>query len=89
MIFYIISTKHLLATYFPIYEMLVGAAMPIVGPLPPHWRGRFDNDKYGYRENGELKSRNDADWWWNKDYQTNTIRGIVETFAFEGFSAEQ
>ncbi|ROV92957.1 hypothetical protein VMCG_09011 [Cytospora schulzeri] len=88
-LFYIISTKYLFATFFPIYEMLIGMAVPIVGPLPPHWRGRVDHEKYGYREDGELKNRNDPDWWWDKDIQNDTVHGKVETFAFEGFSAKQ
>lgn len=89
LLFFTMSNQYLISVFFPVYEILVGTAMPIVGPLPPSWRGLFDHEKYGYREDGKLQSSHDPDWWWDKDYQKDTIRGRMETDAFEGFSTEQ
>lgn len=80
-IFEVLGNTRLFKIFFPIYEMLIGTAMPILGPLPPKWRECFDNERYGYREGGHLKSNLTPDWWFGKELHTKTIRGQLESFA--------
>jgi serine/threonine protein kinase len=77
--------------FFPIFEFLVGTAVPILGPLPDHWRARFDYERYGYRENGELKNvdKEDVGWWWDEAMHTKSLRGQMERDLGPRFSPEQ
>ncbi|KAG8158231.1 hypothetical protein KVR01_011992 [Diaporthe batatas] len=88
-----LGTAALFPCFFPIFEILVGTAMPILGPLPDHWRGRFDYDKYGYREpeSGELKNpeRVNPGWWWDEAKHNKSIRGRMESDLAPRFSSAQ
>lgn len=69
--------------------MLVGTVMPTLGPLPPQWRDRFENEKLGHRENGQLENHGVIEWWWDKGAQKETLRGTLERYAYKGFSPGQ
>lgn len=77
--------------FFPIFEVLVGTAMPILGPLPAHWRGHFDHDRFGYREGGALKNaeKEEPEWWWDEASKNKSVRGQMERDLSPQFSLEQ
>ncbi|KAH9985551.1 kinase-like protein [Xylariaceae sp. FL0662B] len=50
-------------TFFRIFEALIGTVEGYIGPLPEHWKGRFDREMYGYREDGMLKSQEEPEYW--------------------------
>lgn len=81
LIFEVFSKTRLFQMFFPIYEMLIGTAMPILGPLPFEWKQRFNNERYGYREGGHLKSDVTPDWWFETRLHTKTIRSQLDNFA--------
>lgn len=91
LIYQTVGTSALFPCFFPIYEILVGTAMPILGPLPDHWRGRFDHEQYGHREHGELQNaeRLDPEWWWDAAMHTKSIRGRMENDLAPRFSSGQ
>lgn len=91
LVYQTLGTPPLFPCFFPIFEFLVGTAMPILGPLPAHWRGRFDYDRYGYREEGELKNveKKDPEWWWDEAMKDKSVRGQMERHLAPQFSPEQ
>lgn len=89
LVYQTLGTPALFPCFFPIFEILVGTAMPILGPLPGHWRGRFDHERYGYREDGELKSSEDPEWWWDETMHNKSIRGQMEHDLAPRFPPEQ
>ncbi|KAL1883292.1 hypothetical protein Daus18300_000350 [Diaporthe australafricana] len=91
LMFQILGTPPLFPCFFPIFEILIGTAVPILGPLPEHWRGRFDHERYGYREDGKV---DDADaeepgWWWDEAIHNKSIRGQLERDLAPLFSHEE
>ncbi|KAI5860718.1 kinase domain-containing protein [Durotheca rogersii] len=56
---------YLFPVFFPIFGILMGTIVGMLGPLPPRWKGRFMFDEYGYRERGQLKNvdRKEPPWW--------------------------
>lgn len=86
-----LGTPALLPCFFPVFEILVGTAVTNLGPLPEHWRSRFDHENYGQREDGELQNteRVDPEWWWDEAMHTKSIRGRMETDLAPRFSSEQ
>jgi serine/threonine-protein kinase SRPK3 len=58
------SKLFLFPTFFRIFGILIGTVVGYMGPLPQHWKGRFNFDKYGYYENGQLKNKTEPDWWY-------------------------
>lgn len=91
LMFQTLGTPPLFPCFFPIFEMLIGTAMPILGPLPAHWRGRFNHERYGYREDGELKNaeKEDPSWWWDEAKHDKSIRGQMERDLGPQCSPEQ
>ncbi|KAK7703392.1 hypothetical protein SLS64_009061 [Diaporthe eres] len=91
LVYQTLGTPPLFPCFFPIFEVLVGTAMPILGPLPVHWRGRFDHDRYGYREDGELQNaeKEDPEWWWDEAKHDKSVRGQMERNLSPQFSPEQ
>lgn len=62
------SISYLFPIFFPIFEFLIGTAVGILGPLPPHWKGRFKFDEYGYQEEGQVEEENKQEpLWWFED----------------------
>lgn len=86
LIYQALGTPALFLCFFPVLEILVGTAVPILGPLPDYWRGRFDHEQYGHREHGELQNveRVDPEWWWDAAMHTKSIRGRMETDLARG-----
>lgn len=86
-----LGTPALFPCFFPVLEILVGTAVPILGPLPGHWRGRFDYEQYGHREDGELQNAEkvDPEWWWDEAMRDKSIRGRMESDLAPRFSSEQ
>lgn len=91
LVYQTLGTLALFPCFFPIFEFLVGTAMPILGPLPVHWKGRFDWDRYGYRENGELQNaeKKDIEWWWDDAMHDKSVRGQMERHLAAQFCPEQ
>lgn len=81
LMFEVLSKMRLFRTYFPIFEMLIRTAMPILGPLPEQWKECFNSERYGYREGGVLKDHVPPDWWFQTRLHTQTIKGELEGFA--------
>lgn len=80
LIFQTLGTTAPFPCFFPIFEILIGTAVPILGPLPGHWRGRFDHEMYGHSEDGEMKDadKEEVEWWWDEAMHTKSIRGRME-----------
>lgn len=91
LVYQTLGTPSLFPCFFPIFEVLVGTAVPILGPLPAHWRGRFDHDRYGYREDGELQNaeKEDPEWWWDEAKHDKSVRRQMERHLAPQFSPEQ
>lgn len=91
LVYQTMGTPPLFPCFFPIFEVLVGTAMPILGPPPVHWRGRSDHDRYGYREDGELQNaeKEDPEWWWDEAKHDKSVRGQMERNLSPPFSPEQ
>lgn len=62
-IYKIHSSAFLFPTFFRIFEILVGTAVSYLGPLPDKWKGRFEFEEYGYREEGVLQTLIEPMWW--------------------------
>lgn len=91
LVYQTLGTPSLFPCFFPIFEVLVGTAVPILGPLPAHWRGRFDHDRYGYREDGDLQNaeKEDPEWWWDEAKHDKSVRGQMDRHLAPQFSPEQ
>lgn len=91
LVYQTLGNPSLFPCFFPIFEVLVGTAVPILGPLPAHWRGRFDHDRYGYREDGELQNaeKEDPEWWWDEAKHDKSVRGQMGRHLAPQFSPEQ
>ncbi|TGJ79818.1 hypothetical protein E0Z10_g8936 [Xylaria hypoxylon] len=55
--------SYLFPAFFPIFEILIGTIVRILGPLPSYWKGRFKFDIYGYEEEGREKNEEEPSWW--------------------------
>lgn len=91
LVYQTLGTVSLFPCFFPIFEVLVGTAVPILGPLPAHWRGRFDHDRYGYREEGGLKNteKKDPEWWWDEAMNDKSVRGQMDRHLAPQFIPQQ
>lgn len=58
------SESFLFPTFFRIFGIFIGTVVSYMGPLPQHWKGRFNFDEYGYYEEGRLKNSTEPDWWY-------------------------
>ncbi|KJZ71073.1 hypothetical protein HIM_09545 [Hirsutella minnesotensis 3608] len=56
-------------TFFHMFEMLVGTVIDNLGPLPEHWKGRYDFAEYGYVEPGKPPSTVEPAWWFEPDHE--------------------
>lgn len=90
LIFQTLGTTAPFPCFFPIFEILIGTAVPILGPLPGHWRGRFDHDRYGHSEDGKMKDadKEEVEWWWDEAMHTKSIHGRMEAKIAPQFSPE-
>ncbi|CAN8098144.1 unnamed protein product [Discula destructiva] len=67
--------------FFPTFEMLVRHIVDRVGLLPCRWKGHFDADSYGYREDGQILSSPDGEPFWfeaaeGHEEARHTVRGL-------------
>ncbi|QLI69139.1 Serine/threonine-protein kinase AFC3 [Metarhizium brunneum] len=73
-IFYQIHTKAVLfPTVFQIFEILIGTIVSYLGPIPQHWKGKFNFDEYGYCEPGQVQDTTEPEWWFEDKCSEKTI----------------
>ncbi|EGX93717.1 protein kinase, putative [Cordyceps militaris CM01] len=69
-----IHTKQLLfPTGFRIYEILISTITSYLGPIPQHWRGKFDFNDYGYHEPGQEQDTTDIEAWFEDKSSEKTM----------------
>ncbi|KAI1176560.1 kinase domain-containing protein [Nemania sp. FL0916] len=71
----------LFPTGFRVFEILIGTIVGYLGPLPQHWKGRFDFDKLGYWEPGKVKKEVEPVWWFEDKTSEKSIVSRLSTDA--------
>ncbi len=74
-------TPYLFFTFFPIFEILIGTIVSHVGPLPQHWKGRFNYDKYGYQEPEREPDTTEPPYWYDDKPPKNSINSRLSKDA--------
>lgn len=73
-VLYQIHTKKVLfPTVFRIFEILIGTIVNYLGPIPQHWKGKFNFDEYGYCEPGQVQETTEPEWWFEEKRSDKTI----------------
>lgn len=73
-IFYTYTGSYMFQVGFPIFIHLVSFIVQFHGPLPSHWRGKFDWGMYGGAYAGEpVASLREPDWWFDGTQSTKSF----------------
>ncbi|KAI1372944.1 kinase domain-containing protein [Hypoxylon crocopeplum] len=68
-------------TFFEIFEVLLSNIVSYLGPLPQHWMGRFNFDKYGYREPDKEPNTTELTCWFEDKPPEKSILRRLSTEA--------
>ncbi|RYP83309.1 hypothetical protein DL769_001396 [Monosporascus sp. CRB-8-3] len=68
-------------TFFQIFEVLVSTIVSYLGPLPRHWKGCFNFDKYGYKELGKEQNTTEPTYWFEDKPPEKSIISRLSTEA--------
>ncbi|KAK2612397.1 hypothetical protein QQS21_001661 [Conoideocrella luteorostrata] len=73
-----IQTKgFLFPTVLRIFEILIGTIVSYLGPIPQHWKGKFNFDEYGYCEPEQVQETTEPEWWFENKHSEKTISSRV------------
>ncbi|KAM4057490.1 kinase [Hirsutella rhossiliensis] len=72
-LYQIISGEFLFPTGFRIFEILVSTIVSYLGPIPQHWKGRFNFNEYGYYEPGRGLNTTELECWFEDKRSQKTI----------------
>lgn len=65
--------EFLFPTGFRIFEILVATIVSSIGPIPQHWKGKFNFDEYGYYEPGKGLNTTEVESWFEDKNSQKTI----------------
>jgi hypothetical protein len=67
----------LFPTAFQIFRILIGTIVSYLGPIPQHWRGRFNFDEYGYYEPDQVQDTTEPEWRFEDKHSEKTIESRI------------
>lgn len=67
------TVKPIFPTFFRIFEMLIGTIVPVLGPIPQHWRRKYNFDKYGYVEPRRELDSTEPEYWFDDNNPEKSI----------------
>jgi serine/threonine protein kinase len=68
LIYYTSTSQYMFQVGIHVFTHLVAFVVRHHGPVPAHWKGKFDWSKYGLAQPGQpVAPPPEPDWWWSDD----------------------
>ncbi|KAK4125520.1 kinase-like protein [Parathielavia appendiculata] len=68
LVYYTSTSQYMFQVGFQILTHLVAFIVRHHGPVPAHWKGKFEWSKYGLAQPGQpVDPSPEPDWWWSED----------------------